>query len=45
MSQSKLEQAKNRLEDYYLIYPHLNPKREEELAKELEESFRSALVS
>lgn len=36
----KLDQAKARLEDLYQIYPHLDPKKEEEEGKALEESFR-----
>jgi len=41
--QEKLEQAKSRLDDLYDIYPHLDPRREEEEAKALEESFRQLL--
>jgi len=36
----KLENAMSRLDDLYKLYPHLDPKREEEEAKALEESFR-----
>ena len=42
--QEKLEQAKSRLDDLYDVYPHLDPKREEEEAAALEESFRKILT-
>jgi hypothetical protein len=35
----KLEQAKKKLEELYVTYPYLDPKREEDLCKELTESF------
>jgi hypothetical protein len=35
----KLEHAQEKLNELYEIYPHLDPKREEEEAKALEESF------
>jgi hypothetical protein len=41
--QEKLDQAKARLADLYEIYPHLDPKKEEEEGKALEESFRLAI--
>jgi hypothetical protein len=43
--QEKLEQAKARLEDFYEIYPYLDPKKEEEEGKVLEESFRAAITA
>jgi hypothetical protein len=42
--QEKLEQAKQKLKALYEQYPHLDPVREEELAKSLKESFESALI-
>ena len=43
--QEKLEQARARLEELYEIYPHLDPKKEEEEGKALEESFRAAITA
>ena len=37
----KLEHARDRLKELYEIYPHLDPKREEEEARALTESFAS----
>jgi len=39
----KLENAIEKLEELYSIYPHLDPKREEEEGRVIEESFRAAL--
>jgi hypothetical protein len=41
--QEKLGQAKAKLEDLYKLYPHLDPKLEEEKIKALSESFRAIL--
>jgi len=41
----KLEHAKSRLEDLYQLYPELDPKREEEAAAALTESFRVLVTS
>jgi len=41
--QEKLDQAKERLKDLYEIYPHLDPKREEEEARILEASFQALM--
>ena len=41
--QEKLDQAKARLKDLYAIYPHLDPKREEEEARVLEASFQALM--
>ena len=41
--QEKLSQAKAKLEDLYKLYPHLDPKLEEEKIKALSESFRAIL--
>ena len=35
----KLEQAKKKLDELYVTYPYLDPKREEDLCKELTDSF------
>jgi hypothetical protein len=39
----KLEQAKEKLQDFYKTYPHLDPKREEDLIQQLQSSFEAAL--
>ena len=41
----KLENAMDRLKELYEIYPQLDPKREEEEAKALEESFRQIVTA
>lgn len=41
--QEKLEQAKSKLKELYELYPHLDPAKEEELAKDLKNSFESLL--
>lgn len=41
----KLEHARDRLKELYEIYPHLDPKREEEEARALTESFASIVNS
>ena len=41
----KLENAMDRLKELYEIYPQLDPKREEEEAKALEESFRLLITT
>lgn len=43
--QQKLDQAKERLKDLYEIYPHLDPKREEEEAAALDASFQALLTA
>jgi hypothetical protein len=43
--QEKLDQAKERLKDLYEIYPHLDPKREEEEARVLEASFNALITA
>jgi hypothetical protein len=40
----KLEQASKKLAELYEIYPHLDPKREEELIAELEKSFKAIIT-
>lgn len=41
--QEKLEQAKAKLKDLYKLYPHLDPKKEEERIAALNESFKTIL--
>jgi hypothetical protein len=41
--QEKLDQAKAKLEDLYKIYPHLDPKLEEERIRSLNASFQAIL--
>jgi hypothetical protein len=41
--QEKLDQAKAKLEDLYKLYPHLDPKLEEERMAALEKSFKEIL--
>ena len=43
--QEKLEQATAKLNELYELYPHLDPKREEELSAALAESFQATLVA
>lgn len=43
--QEKLEQAKAKLNALYLEFPHLDPMREEELARNLKEEYEAALVT
>ena len=40
----KLDQAKAKLQELYGEYPHLDPKREEEVVAELKESFRAIFL-
>jgi len=40
----KLEQAKEKLQELYRDYPHLDPKREEDLITELQDSFHAVLA-
>ena len=42
--QEKLDQAKAKLEDLYKIYPHLDPKLEEERIRSLNASFQAILT-
>jgi len=42
--QEKLTQAKTKLEELYQVYPHLDPKREEEVVAALEKSFKEILA-
>jgi hypothetical protein len=42
--QEKLAQSKTKLEELYQIYPHLDPKREEEKIAALEASFKAVLT-
>lgn len=41
--QEKLQQAKAKLAEFYVQFPHLDPKREEELTAELQSSFEATL--
>lgn len=41
--QEKLEHAKEKLDELYEIYPHLDAKKEEEAGRVIEESFRVAI--
>jgi len=41
----KLEHAQEKLKELYEIYPHLDPKREEEAAAALQESFKVIMAS
>jgi hypothetical protein len=41
----KLEQAVTKLEELYELYPHLDPKREDELSAALEKSFKEILMT
>lgn len=41
----KLEQAKAKLEELYKVYPHLDPKLEEEVSAALEKSFKEVIAS
>jgi hypothetical protein len=43
--QEKLGQAKAKLEDLYKLYPHLDPKLEEERIAALEASFKEILAA
>ena len=43
--QEKLDQAKTKLEDLYTLYPHLDPKLEEERIAALDTSFKEILAS
>ena len=40
----KLEQASKKLAELYEIYPHLDPKREEEISAALEKSFKAIIM-
>jgi hypothetical protein len=41
--QEKLEQAKEKLKEIYVQYPYLDPKKEEEVVRDLESSFETIL--
>ena len=41
----KLDQAKAKLEELYKVYPHLDPKLEEEVSAALEKSFKEILAT
>jgi hypothetical protein len=41
--QEKLQQAKTKLEELYELYPHLDPKKEEDAAASLQASFEATL--
>jgi hypothetical protein len=40
----KLDQAQKKLDELYELYPHLDPKREEERIAALEKSFKQILA-
>jgi hypothetical protein len=44
--QDKLNKAKEKLQEYYLIYPHLNPENPDKLKEiyDLEESFKQIIT-
>jgi hypothetical protein len=41
----KLEHAKEKLDELYELYPHLDPKREEEKVAALEKSFKEIIAA
>ncbi len=42
--QEKLDQAKAKLEELYELYPHLDPKKEEDTSRALEASFQAIMA-